>query len=211
MTEMNIPAIWKKLLVEGRRIVTSSEIMELAAQAGKKGDRSLRYLIEHGYIARILRGIFYVRSADERERGYTERSTFELVAEALELKGVKRWYFGMETALKLNGMTHEYFAVDSVVTDSFRTTKVIGILGSKFQFHRWSADRFGFGSVRKGRLTYSDPEKTLLDMAYMTHRQGKGSPRDVIMEHIERLNMDKLRRYLARYSMRFREAIGELP
>ncbi len=211
MTEMNIPAIWRKLLVEERRIVTSDEIRELAAQAGKKGDRSLRYLLEHGYIARILKGIFYVRSADERERGYTERSTYELVAEALKRKGVRRWYFGMETALKLNGMTHEYFAVDSVVTDSFRTTKVIGILGAKFQFLRWSTDRIGIGCIRTGNLTYSDPEKTVLDMAYRTHRQGKGSPRDIILEHIDRLDKDKLRRYLARYSIRFQEALGGLP
>ncbi len=132
MTAMNIPAIWKKLIVEGRRIVTSNETMELAAKVGKEGNRSLRYLNEHGYIARILRGVFYVRSADERERGLTERSTFELVAEAIDLKSVKRRCFGMEIALKLNGMTHEYFAIDSVVADSFRTTKVIGILGTKF-------------------------------------------------------------------------------
>ncbi len=211
MTAMNTSAIWKKLLVEGRRIVASGEIRDLAARVGREGDRSLRYLIEHGYIARILRGVFYVRSADERERGYTERSTFELVAEALRLKGVKHWYFGMETALKLNGMTHEYFAVDSVVTDSFRTTKVIGILGSRFQFHKWSADRFGFGSIRKGPITYSDPEKTVLDMAYRAHRQENGSPRDVIMEHIDRLDRAKLRSHLARYSKRFQKALGDLP
>ncbi len=211
MTEMSIPAIWRKLIVEERRIVTSGEIRELAARAGKNGDRSLRYLIEHGYIARILRGIFYVRSADERERGYTERSIFELVAKALEMRGVKRWYFGLETALKLNEMTHEYFAVDSVVTDSFRTTKVIGILGSKIQFHRWSASHFGFGSIRRGSLTYSDPEKTVLDMAYRAHRQRRDSPSNIIEEHIDRLDNSKLRKYLAHYSMRFREALGELP
>ncbi len=90
MTEMSITAIWRKLIVEERRIVTSGEIRELAARAGKNGDRSLRYLIEHGYIARILRGIFYVRSADERERGYTERSIFEPVAKALAMRGVAR-------------------------------------------------------------------------------------------------------------------------
>ncbi|MFH0815300.1 MAG: hypothetical protein V1934_00575 [Methanobacteriota archaeon] len=211
MTEMNTPTIWRKLLVDGRRIVTSGEIKALAKRLDKDETRSLRYLMEHGYIARILRGVFYVRSADERERSFSERSTYELVAEALEMKGVKRWHFGLETALKLNGMTHEYFAVDSVATGSFRTTKVIGILGSKFQFHRWSPDRLNFGVIHKGRLAYSDPEKTVLDLAYRAHRSGKGSSKAIIDEHISKLDREKLSKYLKRYPVRFQDALGDLP
>jgi predicted transcriptional regulator of viral defense system len=208
---METPAIWRKMLIDNRRIVGSSDIHKLAKSAGIDGLESINYLQRHGYIARILRGVFYVRSADERERSFSERSTYELVAEALEMKGVKRWHFGLETALKLNGMTHEYFAVDSVATDSFRTTKVIGILGSKFQFHKWCADRLGFGIMHKGRIAYSDPEKTILDLAYRAHRSGKGSQKATIEEHIAKLDKEKLSTYLKRYPVRFQNALGVLP
>ncbi|MEW5936533.1 MAG: type IV toxin-antitoxin system AbiEi family antitoxin [Candidatus Thermoplasmatota archaeon] len=208
---MKAPAIWMKLLIDGKRIVNSSEIRALAKSAGIDRAESIDYLQRHKYIARILRGIFYVRSADERERSFSERTTYELVAKALEMKGVKRWYFCLETALKLNGMTHEYFAVDSVATDSFRTTKVIDILGSKFRFHRWSADRLGFGVVRKEGFAYSDPEKTVLDLAYRAHRSGKGSPRAFIDEYAAHLDKEKLSKYLKRYPLRFQKALGHLP
>lgn len=192
-------------------MVTSKEVMQLADRLGKDGERSLAYLQEHGYIVRIARGVHYVRSADERERGFHEWSVYEMVAEALRMRNVKRWYFGLETALKLNGMTHEYFTVDSVVTDSAWTSKPTRVLDAKFHFFKWSPRHFGFGVVRKGRLAYSDPEKTVLDLAYRAHRGGKGSSKAIIDEHIDRLDREKLSTYLKRYPMRFQNALGELP
>ena len=43
---------------------------------------------------------------------------FEIIKNGLIIKGVKKWYFGLETALKLNNMTNEYFTIDYVVNDS---------------------------------------------------------------------------------------------
>ena len=208
--QMKTPAIWKKVLFEGRKVVTSKEIAELAGRLGKDGGRSVSYLQEHGYIVRIARGVYYVRSADERERGFHDWSVYDMVAEAMGMKKIKRWYFGLETALKLNGMTHEYFAVDSVITDSAWTSKPASVLGAKFHFFKWGAHHFGFGTIRKGRLAYSDPEKTALDLAYRAHRNKNGSPKAIIEEHIDRLDRGKLSKYLGRYPKRFQNALGEL-
>lgn len=206
---MKTPMIWKKLLIEGNKITTSSRIHELASRLNKGDIRSLRYLQEHGYISRILRGIYYVKSADERERGYFQHSIYQMVSKALEVKGVKHWYFGLETALKLNDMTHEYFAVDYVITDSYRTTKVISILDTKFKFLKWSRWHFEFGIVRKDGLRRSDEEKTVLDLAYRSYRRGEGSQHAVnlIQENMEMLDRRKFEVFLDRYPQRFQKVV----
>ncbi|MCJ2556338.1 MAG: hypothetical protein LN415_04435 [Candidatus Thermoplasmatota archaeon] len=206
---MKTPMIWKKLLIDGHKIATSTKIHELARRLEKGDVRSLRYLQEQGYISRILRGIYYVKSPDERERGFFQHSVYEMVSKALKAKGVKHWYFGLETALRLNGMTHEYFAVDYVITDSYRSTKVINILDTKFQFLKWSKRHFDFGIVRRDGLMCSDKEKTVLDLAYRRYRRGEGRLHAVnlIQEYMGMLDKWKFENCLDRYPQRFQKAV----
>jgi len=119
---MKTSLIWKRLLIVGKKIVGSSEIKSLARELGKNEERSLYYLQEEGYIVRIFRGIFYVKTMEERELGTFNNTIYEIVALALKEKGVENWYFGLENGLKINNMTHEYFTIDYVITDSYRTT-----------------------------------------------------------------------------------------
>ncbi len=196
------------MVIDGRRIVTSAEIREMARNLGKNEWGSLDYLQKHGYIYRILKGIFYVRSPEERERGFFQLSVYEMVSKALKIKGVRNWYFGLETALKLNNMTHEYFTVNYVITDSYRTTKIIQILALKFRFFKWSEKHFKFGILKKNGLRYSDREKTVLDMINKRHRKNKDptyvfSPLD---EYIEVLDAKKLMKYLEHFSERFQRS-----
>lgn len=165
---------------------------------------------EHGYIVRILRGIYYVRSPEERERNYFQWSIHEMVAEALMKKGVTDWYFGLETAMKLNGLTHEYYTVDYVITDSYWANKPIGILDTRYHFLKRSSNYFKFGIIKKKRIRYSDKEKTVLDIAYKVYRNGKGASfaLAIITEYEIRLDMKKLMRYLKHYPKRFQKAIG---
>ena len=114
-------------MIDGHKIASSEDIRKLARSIKRSEERSLSYLQEEGYITRIFRGIFYVKSPDEREKGYFRKSIYEIVAMGLEFKGVEKWYFGLETALKLNNLAHEYFDINYVITDSYRTTKIIKI------------------------------------------------------------------------------------
>ncbi len=208
---MKTPLIWKKLLVEGRKVVLSEDIHQLARRLDKGDRRSLFYLQEHGYITRILRGIYYVRSPDERERDFYKWSIYEMVAEALKIKGVKRWYFGLETALKFNGMTHEYFAVNYVITDSYWASKAISILDSKFQFYKWNAEHFKFGIIKKDKLRYSDKEKTILDLAYRAHRKKRRQSYvyNIIGEYCDSMDNHKLMDYFKHYPIRFQKFSGD--
>jgi len=216
MASIQATLIWKRLLLEGYKFVTSDRIKDLAREFGKNEDRSLRYLQEHGYTLRVLRGVFYVMSPEEIEQGYHKYSIYEMVSEALSVKGVKNWYFGLESALKMNRMTHEFFTVECVITDSFRTTKTIGILDTRFVFTKWM---LGSGPAPwKVKLItdhgcaifHSDKERTVLDLSYRAYLERGGLERTIapIVEYGDRLDKDKAAGYLTSYPPKFREMIA---
>jgi predicted transcriptional regulator of viral defense system len=213
MTQLKTPIIWKRLIIENKRFTTTKELHELAWALSKPGDRSLRYLQEHHYIYRVFRGIFYVKNPVERERGIFQLSIFEILAMALTFKGIENWYFALETALKLNEMTHEYFTINFVVTDSFRTTKVINIIDTEFIFLKWSKDRFKNGIIKKDSIRYSDQEKTAIDLTYKKYLEDKKAPLEFspILEFKSRLDLKKLNKYLDFYPSKFASLVrGQL-
>lgn len=59
---------------------------------------AIRHLVSRGYLIRIFKGIFYIKYLDEVKLDKSKYSNLELVAKGLELKGVKKWYFGLYTA-----------------------------------------------------------------------------------------------------------------
>ena len=180
MASIQATLIWKRLLLEGYKFVTSDRIKDLAREFGKNEDRSLRYLQEHGYTLRVLRGVFYVMSPEEIEQGYHKYSIYEMVSEALSVKGVKNWYFGLESALKMNRMTHEFFTVECVITDH--------------------------GCA----IFHSDKERTVLDLSYRAYLERGGLERTIapIVEYGDRLDKDKAAGYLTSYPPKFREMIA---
>lgn len=208
---MKASLIWTKLLADGKRYTTRDDIARIAEAMGKNVGPSIDYLQHERYIHRIFRGLFYVSTPNEREMGCLDRSIYELVAEALKLKGVNKWYFGLETALDLNLMTHEHSIGHQVITDSMKTTKAIGILGSPIRFLAWSPKLFIPGSIiltetKNGvTLFHSDKEKTVLDLSYKSHLIGypPGAVRAVIEEYSEQLDLDRLECYLYHYPPRF--------
>ncbi len=202
---MKTTLVWRRLLIEDHRIVTSAEIHELAKELGKDGPRTVQYLQRHGYILRIFRGIYYVRNADERMRGFIDASPRHLMIKGLELKGVRNWFFGLETALKLNLMTHEYFFIDFVITDSYWTSAPVQMITGKVQFLKWKPSFFMEGLVEKDGIRFTGPERTVLDLTYRNYRRAS-SDRQIlspILEFQERLEKEVFLRYLQRYPLRF--------
>jgi len=126
---------------------------------------AIRYLLSNKYLVRVLRGIFYIKSIEERKLNKIDINYLEALKKALEIKGVKNWYFGLETALKLNNVTHEYFSEDFVVSDSIYRAKAFDILGYKIKFLKIKKDLTEFG-IKKENVNYSDVEKTILDIIY---------------------------------------------
>jgi len=212
VTRTSSVLIWKKLLVDGSKVVTSEHVRQISQNMGKDYTRSLRYLLEHDYLVRIFRGIFYVNSTDERDAGTPDRPVLRIVAEALALKSVKHWYLGLETALRINGLTHEYFTVNYIITDSYRTTKVIRIADARYQFLKWSGSHFQSGIRREYELKFSDKEKTVLDLVYKRYLESRDERNAIspFIEYEKMLEKTKVRQYLVEYPAKIQEIVRKM-
>jgi predicted transcriptional regulator of viral defense system len=199
---MRMSVLLRKLHLENKEFVTSEELEAYCKSMKLDYDTVVRYFISRGYLIRIFRGIFYVKSIEEQKLGRSKYSHLELVAKGLELKNVKNWYFGLHTALKLNNMTHEYFAVEDVINDTLFRATPINIAGYKFKFIKLSPSLVNFGIMKKDELVrYSDPEKTVLDFIYIWRYNGIPEDKIVIdlAEWAKHASKEKLRNYANKY------------
>lgn len=135
----------------------------------------------------------------------------ELVSKGLELKGVRNWYFGLHTALELNNMTHERFAIDSVINDKIFRAKPVSIAGHKFRFVKLSNKLLDFGVVKDG-IRYSDAEKTILDFIYIWRYNGIPEEKIVldVAEWAENISKAKIRKYAKKYPKTVSEIVEEV-
>lgn len=198
---MRMNVLLSKLRMEKREFVTSKELETYCKSMRLQYETVIRYFASRGYLVRIFRGIFYVKSVEEYELGRSRYNHLELVARGLELKKVRNWYFGVHTALKLNNMTHEHFAVEDVVSDVLFRANPVTIAGHKFKFVKLLPSLVTFG-VKKGNDTrYSDPEKTILDFIYLWRYRGVPEGKIVgdVSEYARNISKDRLRRYAKKY------------
>jgi len=197
---MKTDLILRKLRVEGKEFVTSEELKGLCSALGVKYESAIRHLVPRGHLIRIFRGVFYVTSADEALKKEKKYSHLELVSGGLEFKGVVDWYFGLYTALKLNNMTHELFAIDYVVNDVIQRSKPMDIAEYEFRFIKVNPRLLGFGVI-DGKLRHSDPEKTVLDFIYIWRYGGIPELRIKmsVREWVKDVNEEKLRKYSRYY------------
>ena len=213
---MKIKLAWQKLLVDQKSFVTRDELEPICAAIDKDYRTVVHYLLEHKFIIRIFKGIFYVRGPDEIQRGMTKPTVYELVAEGLRMKNVKKWYYGLETALKFNNMTHEYFRVNYVITDSLRTTKAIKVLDTEFRFIKWRPAFFENGLMTLNGLGYSDKEKTILDLVYVRYTNRKmrskdvlGRAKDLLAQYGDQLDIKRFGGYIPNYPIRMENIVWQ--
>ncbi len=198
----------KKLRMDNREFVTSAELKEYSRRLKINYNSAIGHFTTRGHMIRIFKGIFYVRSLDEMKLGRTRYSHLELVAKGLELKGVNNWYFGLYTALKLNNMTHEYFAVDCVVNDKILRTSPMKIAGHKFRFQKLKSSLFSFGVISKKGIVYSDPEKTVLDFIYAWRYNG--IPKERIVADVGDWSTNLSKSTFMKYAKNYPKTVHEI-
>nr|MDO8082768.1 hypothetical protein [Candidatus Freyarchaeota archaeon] len=194
--------------MEGKEFVTSAELKRYCRSMNLNYEIVIRHFISRGYLVRIFRGVFYIKSLDEIELGKTRYSHLELVAKGMELKNVENWYFGLYTALKLNNVTHEHFAVDYVVNDRIFRAKPVNITGYKFKFVKLAPALLEFGLTVEDRLRYSDVEKTILDFIYVWRYNG--IPKDKIVLDVEDWTKNASKAKIMKYSERYPKTVAEI-
>ena len=201
---MTLKLIVEKLARDNKKFILSNEIKDYCRKLSLDYLPTIKYLLRNKYLARLFRGIFYIYSIEERKLGKSEMNYFEILKEALKIKGVKNWYFGLETGLKFNNLTHEYFTIDYVINDKIFRAKPIIIMGRKVKFYRLSRKMFVFGII-KNSINYSDSEKTLLDLLYLKHYT-----KEEFEEIAEELSKIKLLKYVKNYNKRAINIVKEL-
>ncbi len=206
---MTISLLRRKLWTDRKEFVTAEELKCYCKTMKLNYEMVVRYFGMRAYLVRIFRGVFYVKSLEELKLGRNKYNHLELVAKGLELKNVKRWYFGLHTALKLNNMTHETFAVEDVVNDKLFRAKSIAIAGYKFKFSRLSPSLLGFGIRKAGNgVRYSDPEKTLLDFIYLWRYNG--IPEEKIVADVSGWEKGASKEKLIAYAKKYPKTVAEI-
>ena len=203
--------ILKKLHLEEKEFVTSVEIRKYCNIFDYDYYNTIRNLTSRGYLLRIFKGVFYLKTFDEMKLGKMKYSHLDLVSKGLELKGVKNWYFGLQTALKLNNATHEHFTMDYVVNDSLFRSKPITINGYRFKFVKLKKSLLGFG-VNRNKILYSNMDKTILDLIYIWRYNGKPKEKIImdISEYSDHIVPERITRYSVQYPKSVRRTLERI-
>src|SRR3989338_5348430 len=135
----------RKLLLREERFISGKELGAECAKLGIPYMKAIRYIYTHKYLLRIVRGFFYIPTIEERKLKTGGPNFYEAMARAMEYKKVKNWYWGLETAVKMNAVTHEVFTIDFLVSDTIFRPRPIKILGHKVKFMKFGKKLFGFG------------------------------------------------------------------
>lgn len=204
---MKTKTLLRKLHIDGREFVTAEELKKHCKDMGLDYDISIRHFLSRGYLVRIFRRIFYVRSSEEVELNRSKFTPVEMVAEGLRLKGVKNWYFGLYSALKLNNLTHEYFAVEHVINDRIFRRNPITVAGHKFKFWKIKSSLTSFG-VLGDKVMYSDPEKTILDFIYLW--RARGIPEEKIVLDVSEWAKDISAKRAEEYAKNYPKTVAEI-
>lgn len=199
----------RKLWMDKKEFVTAEELERYCKSLRMDYTAVVSYFVKRKYFVRILRGIFYVKSLEEVKLGRSRYNHLELVAKGLELKKVSSWYFGLHTALKLNNMTHETFAVEDVINDKLFRANSFTIAGYKFKFSKLSSALLGFG-IKKGEngVRYSDPEKTILDFIYIWRYNG--IPEEKIVADVSGWAKGASKEKLMAYAKKYPKTVAEI-
>jgi predicted transcriptional regulator of viral defense system len=206
---MTMSLLRRKLWMDKKEFVTAEELKCYCKTRKLNYEMVVRYFGMRGYLVRIFRGIFYVKSLEEAKLGRSPYNHLELVARGLELKKVSNWYFGLHTALKLNNMTHETFAVEDVINDKLFRANPFTIAGYKFKFSKLSSALLDFG-IKKAEngVRYSDREKTVLDFIYVWRYNG--IPEDKIAADVRGWAKGTSREKLRVYAKKYPKTVAEI-
>ena len=209
---MTLKLLVKKLYLNKKKFIVNDELKNYCKKLSLDYYSAIGYLLSNNYLIRLLRGIFYVNSIEERKFKKTNISYMEAIAEALKLKDIKNWYFGLETAMKLNNITHEYFAADYIISDALFRPKPIHILGHMIKFIKLKKPIFSFGIIRNNKIHFSENEKTLLDFVYLSRYGGSSSEeiKNRISGLIKYCSKNKLIKYSKKYNKAVRRFVKEL-
>jgi hypothetical protein len=209
---MNYGLLVRKLNLVKKKYLTSNEIKEYCKIIEMPYYDAIIYLTRHKHLYTLLRGIFYKPGIEERKMKKISVNHLEALAEALKLKGITNWYLGLESALKINNATHEFFTVDVIINDKIYRKKPVYILGNKIRFIKIKSSLAKIGVEKSGILRFSDIEKTVLDSIYLSKYTGLNDEeiKNKISPLIKFCAKKKLSEYSSYYNTTTKKLLDEI-
>lgn len=202
----------RRLLLWDKRYISDTELKELCSRLKITYPNAISYLFANNYLNRIVRGFFYIPTIEERRLKTGRPKVFDAISKAMEYKKIKNWYFGLETAIKMNNITHEYFTIDYVISDTLFRSKPIEIMGRRIKFVKLKKELITFGIKKANDIPYSDLEKTILDLIHLKKYSGKNDNEIIndLIEWSENTSKKKLNEYSKHYSKSVKKIVEAL-
>jgi len=97
------------------KVIKREDVEDACRKFGANTDSTVNFMISYGYLVRILRGLYYVKTVEEfrLKKAVNVHEILSLGMEKLKIN----WYFGLYTGLRLNGLTHEHFDTTFILND----------------------------------------------------------------------------------------------
>lgn len=187
------------------RCVSTKDIEELCSRFGFSPANVRTVLIRKGALVPLFfKGIFYVRTSSELLTKTLPLDSLILATLACNKKFGKEWYFGLQTALKLNELAGVQTSTKTFIITKKQVRSKIHSMGSMefiFSKIKVSSDN---GIIEKNGLRYSDPVRTVLDFLHLGIKKKDTTYAEVVLDAVIELNKQKfqsgVKRQLRSYS-----------
>ncbi|MFA6330381.1 MAG: hypothetical protein WCX64_06950 [Candidatus Micrarchaeia archaeon] len=168
----NAGKVYNVLLERKDRVVLTKDIRTACNLLKLDYDGVLVSLIRSKVLeTAVFKGVYYVKSREERDLGTIKGDPFNVVARACNLKLKNGWYFGLATALYIEGLWEHQGLTGITVISKRRVQRAkADFAGMRVEFKQLSGVPFNKLVQKKGVLRYSKPARTMLDYAYFSAR-----------------------------------------
>lgn len=207
---MKYNVLTKKLSLLDKKYIERDELKKYFKELHIPYNKGINNLLHTRYLVNIFRGVFYILSLEERNSKKINVPTHELLITALKIKNIDKWYFGLDSAIKLNNKTHETSATEYIINNKIFRPRPIKIIDKKYKFIKLKKKLFSFGIINNN-INYSDLEKTILDIIYISRYNKEGDKEifNKVIDLIEICNKKILKKYLEYYPKTMKKMIAE--
>ncbi|MCK9292620.1 hypothetical protein M0P25_00870 [archaeon] len=208
---MKYKLIIDKLRLLDKNIITKEELTKYLNILNINYNSAINYLTNNNYLITMFRGIFYILSIEERAKKTINKNIFELLTKSLELKKIDKWYFALDTSLKINNIKHEYDNIIYIINNKLYRNKILKINGYNIKIIKLKDNLFNFGINKNKYLKYSDIEKTVIDIIYLDKYNSINDKNilNKINDLLSLCNKDKLIKYSKKYNKTTNKFIKE--
>lgn len=174
------------------KCVSTKDIEELCNRFGFSPVNVMTVLIRKGALVPLFfKGIFYVRTSSELLTKTLPLDPLLLATLACNKKFGHDWYFGLQTALKLNEITGVQTTTKTfIITKKQVRTKIRSMGSMEFIFSKIKTSS-PKGIIEKNDFRYSDSIRTVLDFLHLGIKKKDITYAEVVLDAVIESNKRK--------------------